>query len=777
MEYTEKTYTEQERRQAAYALNLCAVSVAQIVDYNDKYILEQEYDAILNNLNLEQMPKDEALLNILTELLNVITFFRIQEGKKALVERKYQERMKNAVWNAVPNIGMVVAGGNLATMAISLATQVGIGYMNYRKEKAQGTFEKEQAEMELEFTAIEQFNALKRELFTTAWKLAAEYCFPDDYRLTERQIKQYNAILMDVDQLRKYERLEAVQEQFNAYPPFWYFFGHAASLVAIEARKAGDGITASQYLSRAKRHFERYGELDKSNLLREDQLTASWALEYVDLLYLTGEADREKVAELLGRAVKTSGNANDVLQLCAMYYLRIDQPDLAARLFRILVNEGYNIETNARLLSAVYVRKFLRTPGDAEIQADYWSLSQKSGGALLVPLPEPGENASAESVEAEYLSKQGAALQRDYRSAINQFERKYAIKVNRLFCVPARNHGLPDEYFSGSKQAQDQRAADAEAALKDTRKTDGLFNLDFPVQYIDTLNEMLEALSQFPAFAENKASLVRVLRQDVKCLRDEMSTTHAAMENTLGGRDNGFTMRQYSSMQDHLSLYACGRRFFDDFKNKAMDMLDSFDGPDALTQAELTLAEFCQAQQLSLPPAEQRPAGRGLVQEPAGSYLTYKLIGLSESMLEDQRKMQELMSEMKRASADAAPSMVSKSGTAAFLLPGQPEFESYFQNAKLKNPERVAQEHVAAILDDKSGQDFDLLFTLKGLVTVRNNQVAKDPIPYSSITLEKNGKREKLVLSLGRDYGNKSVQISRLYQFIGELDTLTVKNS
>ena len=206
-------------------------------------------------------------------------------------------------------------------------------------------------------------------------------------------------------------------------------------------------------------------------------------------------------------------------------------------------------------------------------------------------------------------------------------------------------------------------------------------------------------------------------------------------------------------------------------------MLDSFDGPDALTQAELTLVEFCQAQELILQPAEQRPGGRGLVQEPAGSYLTYKLIGLSEAELEDWRKMQELMSEMRRASADAAPSMVLKSGTAAFLLPGQPEFESYFQNAKLKNAERVVSEHVAAILDDKSGQDFDLLFTLKGLVTVRNNQVAKDPVPYSGVKLEKNGKREKLVLSQGRDYTNKNVQISRLYQFICELDALAVKNS
>ena len=158
-------YESQEKLRAAYALNMCTVSVSQIVDYNDEYILEQEYEAILNNLNLEQMPKDEALLNILVKLLNVITFFRIDK-----IKREH---------------GVIVAGDPV-TVGLSLATQVGIGYMNYRKAKANALSEKEDSEVELRITAMEQFNALRRELFTTAWRLADEYEFPDRYRITER---------------------------------------------------------------------------------------------------------------------------------------------------------------------------------------------------------------------------------------------------------------------------------------------------------------------------------------------------------------------------------------------------------------------------------------------------------------------------------------------------------------------------------------------------------------------------------------------------------------
>lgn len=118
------------------------------------------------------MPKDEALLTILTELMNTITFFRIQEIKKAQIEKKYQRRLSNAIWSAVPNIGLIVAGGDPITTAISLASQGGIGYMNYRKEKANAAYDRDNENTELEITAIEQLNAINRELFTTAWRLA-----------------------------------------------------------------------------------------------------------------------------------------------------------------------------------------------------------------------------------------------------------------------------------------------------------------------------------------------------------------------------------------------------------------------------------------------------------------------------------------------------------------------------------------------------------------------------------------------------------------------------
>lgn len=171
---------EDERYLAACALNLCTVSISQIVAYRDLNIMEQEYEMILNNLNLQMMPKDknDALLSTLKTILNVITYFKIEDGDKNMLDIEYQHKVKNAIWSAVPSVAGVFAFDGFSAM-VSLAMQVGVGYMNYRRAKADNQLEYQKEEWKLERTALEQLNALRRELFDAAWRLADEYNYPD----------------------------------------------------------------------------------------------------------------------------------------------------------------------------------------------------------------------------------------------------------------------------------------------------------------------------------------------------------------------------------------------------------------------------------------------------------------------------------------------------------------------------------------------------------------------------------------------------------------------
>lgn len=342
--------TEEEKRKAACALNLCTVSVSQIIDYNDLIVLEQEYDCILNNLNLEHMPKDQALLNILKQILDTITFFRIQEGDKVIAEKKYQQKVKNAIWNALPNFGVISVGDPYSFVA-ALALSAGMGYMNYRREKAKMSLEQEEDRWKLQRTAIEQFNGLRRELFDTAWRLAEKYEFHDNLRLTEKQISQFNAILMDTNKLRKYLRLKSNENHFEAYPPYLYHLANAA----YELANYVDDDSKELYINEAEQYYKKYHEAD-FKLLREDYIRTQSSLEYVDILYQKyGLEKKDLIIELLSEIEKSACNTYDALQICAMDYLKIGNWNDATRVLVKLVSEKYNADTNAKLLSNIYL--------------------------------------------------------------------------------------------------------------------------------------------------------------------------------------------------------------------------------------------------------------------------------------------------------------------------------------------------------------------------------------------------------------------------------------
>ena len=414
--------SDDEKLRAAYALNLCTVSISQIIQYNDLKFMEHEYEVILNNLNLEEFPKDEALLNILKQILDVVSFFRIQEGDRAMLNKEYQMKMKNAIWSAIPNFSLFLGGG-LVSMIVSLAMQVETGYMNYRKQVASINIEHEKEEWKLQRSAMEQLHGLQRELFDTAWRLADEYAFPDEYRLTERQINRFNEILTDTDNLRKYERLLTIKNHFAAYPPFLYYLGNAANAVYQQT-----GI--EEYKREACTYYEDYITLiRKHSLLREDQLVASCALEYCELI--PAEDTRRKEA-LLDDAIKHSGEALDVVQLCALEYLKNKKSfSKAVDLLKMLVNEQYNTDVNAKLLSRLYVQAVIENNKPKDYMKLYEKLAERTQGILLFPMPEK-KSANIETLSAAYLQALKDDLLSSYKTTLGRIISRYESRYNMI---------------------------------------------------------------------------------------------------------------------------------------------------------------------------------------------------------------------------------------------------------------------------------------------------------------------------------------------------------
>ena len=750
-----RTYDLQGQLRAAYALNMCTVSVSQIVDYNDEYILEQEYEAILNNLNLEQMPKDEALLNILVKLLNVITFFRIEKEKKKQIEKKYQRRVKNAIWSAVPSIGLIDARSPLS-IGISLATQVGIGYMNYRREKANALADKEDSETELRITAMEQFNALRRELFTTAWRLAAEYNFPDRYRLTERQITQYNEILMDADEIRKYERLMAVKDKFEAYLPFWYFMGHSAKFISEDKENGLGQEEREYYRKQAKEHFETFDRLNNVNILREDELTASFALEYIDLLLLERQPDKEKIARLITTAVEMAGNAKDILELCAISYLKVGRMEEAEGLLRILVNEDYNTETNAKLLSRIYVTEYLQGTNPIA-RTQYKVLASRVMPVWLFPMPEKKAGnllTQDKELQDRYLLDQRLALQKDYADVLTQFIEKNIILFNRIIPVPVPD--APDEYFRNTEGAMKRRRQDVYDALEGDRGNEyrrAIRESGYRFRYVELLNEMLVALDGLRLFreSESKDYLIQLLRKNLADASGELKDIQERLN-----QDGAFTIMDYEKIQKSFSFQKLTKEFFDILKENIMDEIGDASSLAVLDELELDLVEFCRSQGI----AERSPNRKGKIGSPEregdNDYISADVLGENE---QDERFSRVIFEKMLAVVRKESDSVVLERNKAEMLVRGQQRFDLYFKNVNLQGD--AFKSKTLAVLDDHTSADSDLFITCEGVVPVKHSKVD------SLRTYDKLMYRGKSI-SLGwpEEYSNRSVDMGRLYNLL-----------
>ena len=744
-----------EKKKAAYVLNLCTVSISQIIDYDDINILEQEYEAILNNINLETMPKDEPLLNIFKQLLDTITFFRIQEGDKKIIEKEYQQNVKNAIWNAVPNFGILVAGGDPITIAISLASQVGIGYMNYRRNKAKYNWDKEKQLWQLQRSALEQFNGLRRELFDTAWRLSAVYKFPDEYRLTERQIAQYNQILMDPDPLRQFERLDSIKERFEAYPPFWYFIGHAANYIACNENGDMTNDEITKYREIAIDNFKKFEELIKFNILREDQLAASCMLEHTDILLLDNNYKSDEVKKLIDTAVEISGNKFDVLELCAIAYLKIVDNDESARssaerILRILVNEDYNKIINAQLLSGIYVKT--RNEGDYKI------LSRRVDSRYLFPMPINNQELS--SAENTYLICQKSIVKEKYRQVINEILQRYTVQWNQLIKLYDDTRKYPDNFFydeeSSTEVSINKSYLDSNSKIKEAY-IDRLMSRNYELSILKLLNDFCNLLFSIRLYdiEATKSLFVKSIKDEIESKKDTLNDIQNKITDSYQN-DKAFSESDYNVIQELKFIKFVLPAFGEHNKDLIDDVIEHMDIKDVMG-LDNELREFCLKNNFKEPEVYSKISESRKKEEFSSVYFKTELLG---SELEKEREKLDKLQDMR----DEIVSYIEKN---PYLVQGDnvmlytyktTGFETIVKNIPIS--EMAKHYSLLFLKGEDKNLGSDLLVIAGSVIKIKNNK----PIcfcPWNKMKLSED--KEAIVLKeggIGRfeiKYDNKSI--------------------
>ncbi|MGQ9796440.1 hypothetical protein [Desulfosoma sp.] len=311
--------------QVLQTLNQIVVSLTHILTYNDKVVLDQEYNTIINNLNLSKIP-DADIISLLQELMDLLTSSKIQEHERAYLSRTYeknvQEELRRRLRKRVFETDLLL---NPYMGVLSAIVNVGSFYFNYRDRMDDYKKEREEAAWKIEAATLQGLNNFYKNLLKYSWNLIRRYQLPDEWRLNEKQLTDYTAILKEPDIDRRYRKLERLEASFQQFPPYWYYRGQAAYEMGNHRE--------------ALRCFVEFQNIHQG-ILRKDPFAASTAMHKIMLTVQDASATQIRRDLEVVLANSNDEDWGNIL-FAALQYARLGDHDMAGRLIMRNLDNGY----------------------------------------------------------------------------------------------------------------------------------------------------------------------------------------------------------------------------------------------------------------------------------------------------------------------------------------------------------------------------------------------------------------------------------------------------
>ena len=139
--------------------------------YNDKVILDQEYNMVINNLNLSNIP-DADLISLLQELMDLLTSSKINDYDREYLLKKFDKNVQNELKTEVTSLVFdtdIVTNPYTTVLTAFLAT--GSFYFNYRSQMDAYVKEKEEGKWTIESKTMKELNNFYKKLLKHSWEL------------------------------------------------------------------------------------------------------------------------------------------------------------------------------------------------------------------------------------------------------------------------------------------------------------------------------------------------------------------------------------------------------------------------------------------------------------------------------------------------------------------------------------------------------------------------------------------------------------------------------
>ena len=398
--YGQEQQLNDNAMRAMLALNYCHMALVNILAYEDRIILDEEYNNIINNISLSAI-QDEEVVTILKQLMDTLITFKLTEEQTARLLKIYNQQVVNAVYvtsaqstndviialgvkqlidrlqptmlesvldgtvNGAPGgihgVLLGAASGFLKAILTGTTSPIGaeiivpyvlskIGglYQNYRENTQLYRQALDEKLWKLDTQTIQAIHEMRKSFVQVYWTLMKRYNIPENLRLTEEQLRNAVEVFKIEDVEKRYRQLERLQQDFQAFPPFWYKLAQTAQ----ELGHLEEAVNLYQKIEQEYHPFFRKDHELAAALMDKVVLIESLKLTHPEILVqLNVEGD---VSEDLKRILAESNNdwRNNVF--VALQYEGLKNYDAAKNLIIQNIDNEKELSLNFRLLGEIY---------------------------------------------------------------------------------------------------------------------------------------------------------------------------------------------------------------------------------------------------------------------------------------------------------------------------------------------------------------------------------------------------------------------------------------
>ena len=361
------------------AINMAAVSINRILSTEDRIVLDQEYETIMNNLSLSNIKSDSDITALYLKVMDTISRKRLRAEETDFLQQRYDDEMRGRLAHAVSSGSSVMKaaltggerfGREQITSALSQPKNMlltflgGISGNKIREGMNQDLWRLRTAD-------LSDINEIQKQLLASSWNLMNKYSLPENSRLVENSIKDFYKTINVPDNSACLRMLRELEGDFRSYPPYWYYR-------AKSAREAGD---SEEY----RKCLDEFAGVWRPVMRQDPYMLEVSKYRVIDILSVEGaEISRDEAVKYLDVAKSHTPRSDwaDNLFIGTVYFA-LGEKEKGISCVRVNIDFGHEREISGAIL---------RQMGSGSLKPDELSeeltaiLSNNKGSVDVTPL-------------------------------------------------------------------------------------------------------------------------------------------------------------------------------------------------------------------------------------------------------------------------------------------------------------------------------------------------------------------------------------------------------